>query len=221
MKTTTRDIVRTGDVYLIPLLQERWAIATIISAARLEWDASLPIMLIGVHNAVVTGRAREHLPTEPMKHYWCYCSFIGEGHWLLVRSHRIGALWRYFLGRDKSAESEQPAAQTSVWATYELFVDDLRQHLGLERQTYTGAQFTFSRTCGKCTKEFDIGLARCPHCGTIRGEFAGMEQFVTDHTGFCYLSGAKTDVRGPDGEYYWAPYFIDRVRTGKITVAKK
>jgi hypothetical protein len=85
----------------------------------------------------------------------------------------------------------------------------------LERQTYTGAEFTFSTHCRACGAPLHPGFARCPRCGAIREEFVGLEGFVADRPGCCCLSGALSDVRDADGRYYWAPYFIDRLRAGE------
>ena len=154
----------------------------------------------------MVGKPRRGLSAAPSDRYWCLCSFVFEGNWQFIR-------------RETPATSATLTREDSVWATHELFLDQLRQQLGLERQTYTGAEFTFSQHCAGCGHELRRGFARCGNCGALRIEFAGLDRFVADEAGCCCFSGAETDVLGPDGNYYWAPYFIDRIRDGKIDVA--
>lgn len=196
---------RTGDVYLIPLLPGKQALATVLGLGAPSWNPGFQVMLIGAYNCLVAGSAPTSNPGTVMKRYWCECSFIQEGNWSLVRHIPVS--------------SEKLSAVDSVWGTHELFLDDLRQNLGLERQTYTGAEFTFSEECAACGGNLHQGFARCPNCRAIREEFRGLERFVADQPGICCLSAAVSDVRDADGQYYWAPYFIDRVRAGEVPSA--
>lgn len=63
--------------------------------------------------------------------------------------------------------------------------------------------------CPKCGRE-NLGFARCqtPGCRELRKEFCGRESVVVDEIGPCVLSGARADVRLPNGDYLWAPYFL-------------
>jgi hypothetical protein len=195
-------MVRIGDVYLIPLLPGKQALATILGLGAPSWNPRLTVMLVGASDRVVEGAPPADPPGAPVLRYWCVCSFPEEGGWALVR-------------RGTGATPERPSVADPVCATHELFLDDLRQRLGLERQTYTGAEFTFSTHCRACGAPLHPGFARCPRCGAIREEFVGLERFVADRPGCCWLSGALSDVRDVDGRYYWAPYFIDRLRSGE------
>ncbi|VTR98305.1 unnamed protein product [Gemmata massiliana] len=194
-------MVRIGDVYLIPLLPSKQAVATVLGLGIPTWNLLSQVMLIGVYDYLIEGTPPTDLPERLVRPYWCICSFVEEGKWSLIQ-------------RGTLAASTGPSSIDSVWATHELFLDDLRQRLGLERQTYTGAEFTFSTHCRECEAVLHQGFARCPKCRAIREEFRGLEQFVADRVGCCCLSGARSDVRDSDGSYYWAPYFIDRVRAG-------
>jgi hypothetical protein len=194
-------MVRVGDVYLIPLLPGKQALATIIALGAPSWNSRLQGMLVRVYNWVIEGTPPADLPEVVAQRYWCVDSFIVEGKWALVR-------------RGCPEISEWSSSADCVWATHELFLDDLRQHLGLERQTYKGAGFTFSTHCRECGAQLHQGFARCPKCRVIREEFRRLERFVADQVGLCCLSAARSDVRDSDGRYYWAPYFIDRVRAG-------
>ncbi len=62
------------------------------------------------------------------------------------------------------------------------------------------------------------GFARCQNssCGAIREEFKNFEHLVVLEKGHCLLSGAPTDVRLPNGDYFWAPYFLDYLERGLI-----
>ena len=196
----------SGDVYLIPLLQGKQALATVLGVGSAPWNRHLAVMLVGAHNCIITGAPPTDSPPALIARYWCCCSFIEEGNWSLVKPGTTGPFG--------PASSANP-----VWGTHELFLDDLRQHLGLERQTYKRAEFTFSTNCKACGACLHQGLARCPQCRAIRIEFDGLEQFVSDQLGCCCLSGAVSDVRDENGNYYWAPYFIDRIRAGEVPQA--
>ncbi len=196
-------MVRTGDIYLIPLLPGQQVLATILGLGVPPWNPRLAVMLVGVYECLVMDVPAIGFPNTLMQRFWCVCSFVEEGKWSLVR-------------RATPTGSELPSSADSVWATHELFLDDLRQRFGLERQTYKGAEFTFSNDCKGCGTSLHRGFARCPKCPSVREEFRGLERFVADQVGRCCLSGACSDVRDSDGNYYWAPYFIDRVRTGEI-----
>lgn len=193
-------MVRVGDLYLIPLVPGKHALATVLGLGAPPWNPRLRAMLIGAYNCLVDCTPPADMPTTPVRRYWCVGSFIDEGKWVLVR-------------RGTPLTLERLSADC-VWATHDLFLDDLRQCLGLERQTYTGAEFTFSTHCWQCGTQLQQGFARCPKCRAIREEFFGLERFVADRVGCCCLSGAQSDVRDSDGKYYWAPYFIDRIRAG-------
>jgi len=69
--------------------------------------------------------------------------------------------------------------------------------------------------CPKCGRH-NWGFARCqtPGCGALRREFCGREQVVVGEPGRCVLSGALTDVRLPNGDYLWAPYFLGFMQAG-------
>src|SRR5205823_3342591 len=112
--------------------------------------------------------------------------------------------------------AQPTAAYRSLCVTYDLFLDEIRADLGLHRLKYNSAQFTFSMKCKGCGAALQTGFARCPKCRTLRQEFIGWEHCVTDTEGRCVWSHAATDVKAPDGNYYWAPYFIDLVRDGKF-----
>ena len=69
--------------------------------------------------------------------------------------------------------------------------------------------------CPKCGKR-NCGFARCqtPGCGELRKEFRGREQLVAEELGVCVLSGARTDVRLPNGDYLWSSYFLHFLQAG-------
>lgn len=195
-------MVQTGDVYLIPLLPGKHALAMVLGLDAPPWNPRLQIIHLGAYDCLIDGPLPTTLPGRMAQRYCCICSFVEEGKWTLVR-------------RGSLAGSDRPSSSADcVWATHELFLDDLRQLLGLERQTYRGAEFSFSTHCELCKEPLHDGFARCPKCRAIRKEFRGLEQFVTVQMGRCCLSGALSDVRDSDGNYYWAPYFIDRVQVG-------
>src|SRR5262249_10367097 len=130
-------MIRTGDVYLIPLLPGKQALVTIVGLGNLPWEPFAPVMLVEAYNCLIPGPLPTDLPTATVARYWCVVSFAEVGNWSLVR-------------REGAVTSERLPARFSVWATHELFLDDLRQRLGLERQTYKGAEFTFSTNCRRC-----------------------------------------------------------------------
>ncbi len=72
-----------------------------------------------------------------------------------------------------------------------------------------------SFVCPKCGKRTG-GFARCqtPGCGELRREFRGRERVVVGEVGPCVLSGARTDVRLPNGDYLWASYFLEFLEAG-------
>lgn len=80
-------------------------------------------------------------------------------------------------------------------------------------------EFTLVRECAYCGERFSIGYARCenPDCGKIRPELAKHETVVMGNRGICVWSGRNTDVRLPNGDWLWAPYFLDALRAGWIT----
>src|SRR4051812_35615223 len=120
-------MVRAGDVYLIPLLPGKQAVATVLGLGAPPWNPRLQVMLVGVYDCLVEGDPLADLPGMLAQRYWCVCSFLEEGRWSLVQ-------------RGTPPASGQPSSADCVWATHELFLDDLRQRLGLERQTYKGAE---------------------------------------------------------------------------------
>ena len=69
--------------------------------------------------------------------------------------------------------------------------------------------------CPKCGRR-KSGFARCqtPGCGELRNEFRGRERVVVGEIGPCVLSGARTDVRLPNGDYLWASYFLEFLQAG-------
>ena len=69
--------------------------------------------------------------------------------------------------------------------------------------------------CPKCGRQ-NWGFARCqtPGCGELRSEFRGREGVVVRDLGRCVLSGSWSDVRLPNGDYLWAPYFLVYVDDG-------
>ena len=77
---------------------------------------------------------------------------------------------------------------------------------------------TLRSECEKCKAPLYEGFARCPSCGALREEFKGFENAVVLQKGPCWLSGAPTDVRLPNGDYFWAPYFIEYVEDGLINL---
>jgi len=80
-------------------------------------------------------------------------------------------------------------------------------------------EFSLVRECAHCGERFSIGYARCenPACGKIRPELTKHEVVVMDNRGICVWSGRNTDVRLPNGDWLWAPYFLDALRAGWIS----
>ena len=72
---------------------------------------------------------------------------------------------------------------------------------------------SLSATCHACGSTIYAGYARCenPKCGSLRKEFEDYPDVVVVERGYCVLSGALSDVRLPNGDYLWAPYFLDFV----------
>jgi hypothetical protein len=91
---------------------------------------------------------------------------------------------------------------SSLCILHELTSHDGQIHAtsfhGLERLTYTSAQFTMSKKCPNCGSHLATGFAHCLKCRAIRPEFKGLEQYVTEETGYCVLSAAATDVKGSE-----------------------
>jgi hypothetical protein len=79
-------------------------------------------------------------------------------------------------------------------------------------------QITLPTHCGKCGTSLYEGFARCqnPACGAIREQFKDFERLIVPEKGHCLLSGAPADIRLPNGDYFWAPYFIDYLERGLI-----
>jgi hypothetical protein len=69
--------------------------------------------------------------------------------------------------------------------------------------------------CPKCGKQ-TCGFARCKTagCGWLRQEFQGLERLVVEEIGYCVQSDSRTDVRLPNGDYLWPPYFFDFLQGG-------
>ena len=80
-------------------------------------------------------------------------------------------------------------------------------------------EFTLIRECAYCGERFSIGYARCenPACAKIRPEFAEYDKVVMKKKGICVWSGRKTDVKLSNGDWLWAPYFLDAFRAGWIS----
>ena len=76
------------------------------------------------------------------------------------------------------------------------------------------AEETLSTCCERCHATLYLGLARCRSCGALRPEFEPHASVVSERVGACCLSGAECDVCLPNGEYLWAPYFLDMVAEG-------
>jgi hypothetical protein len=193
-------MVQPAEVYLIPLLPGKQALAVILGPTFPSCESGLEEMDVGICDCLVEGTPPTNLPRRLLQRYWCYSSFIEEGKWTL--------LWRGIPTRRTASRNGLISGQ------YDLFLDHLRQLLGFPRQKYTSASFTFSTYCRNCLERLYPGFARCPNCRAIRDEFRGLERFVVDQLGQCCLSGAMADVRDLDGSYYWAPYFIDALRAG-------
>ena len=79
----------------------------------------------------------------------------------------------------------------------------------------TESSIAESWKCPKCGRH-NGGFARCQTsgCGEMRSEFRGRERVVVAETGPCVLSGARTDVRLPNGDYLWASYFLEFLQAG-------
>lgn len=76
------------------------------------------------------------------------------------------------------------------------------------------AEETLPGYCERCHATLYFGLARCRSCGALRPEFEPHLSVVAEKIGACSLSGATSDVCLPNGEYLWAPYFLDMVAKG-------
>jgi hypothetical protein len=72
--------------------------------------------------------------------------------------------------------------------------------------------------CRRCGAALYQGFARCqnPECRAIREEFQDYGSVVVDQVTACIFSGAPTDVQLPNGDSFWAPYFLDMVAEGLI-----
>ena len=55
-------------------------------------------------------------------------------------------------------------------------------------------------------------------CGVLREEFKDFADLVVQTKGYCYFSGAPTDVRLPNGNYVWAADFFDYLEKGLINL---
>jgi hypothetical protein len=84
--------------------------------------------------------------------------------------------------------------------------------------THKSFEFTLTKACVGCGDPLPLGLARCrnPGCLMLRPEFVPHAKVVGDVQGRCLWSKARTDVRLPNGDYLWAPYFLDAYRAGWI-----
>ena len=65
-----------------------------------------------------------------------------------------------------------------------------------------------TKSCYECHSALRPDFARCP-CGTLREAFKGTASIVALEPGHCVLSGALTDVRLLNGDYIYAPYFLE------------
>src|SRR2546430_1226798 len=74
-----------------------------------------------------------------------------------------------------------------------------------------------SFVCPKCGR-LNAGFARCqtPGCGELWSELRGREAVVVEQFSHCVLSDALTDVKLPNGDYLWAPYFLDMLSNGML-----
>jgi hypothetical protein len=196
-------MIQCSEIYLIPLFPGQRAIAAILGLGSPAWNPRLKVMHIVAFDRIVVNEPPRELPGNVVQQCWCSCSFVEEGNWSLVR-------------RGEKTDIQFPPTPESVWLNHELFLDDLRKRLGLGRQTYQSAERTFSDECSVCGGPLYPGFARCSICRAIRKEFKGLERFVVDKPGPCCRSGAPGDVRDQNGNYYWAPYFIDMVNAGEI-----
>ena len=195
--------IRVGNVYRVPLKENKATLVKVLGLGKHRLGYSKAMLVETYDSSTPELNAPVPLERRPLRRYLVCRSFVEEGGWSLV-------------GYDSSTTPHPTEAEISLWCTYDLLLDEVRQRLGLERLKYKGAQFTFSTKCGKCGAGLQIGFARCRNCRAIREEFIGWEYCVTDSVGECVLSAAKSDVKAPDGNYYWAPYFIDLVRAGKF-----
>jgi hypothetical protein len=194
-KLGLRSQIRVGNTYAVPLEKGKTTFVKVLGLGKHRLGFS-EAMLVETYGSLATGPGPSHLrERHPLRRYCSCCSFVEEGDWSLIEY-------------DSSTIPQPTEAEFTLWADYSCFLDDVRQRLGLERLKYRGAEFTFSTKCSNC--------ARCRKCRALRQEFAGWENCVTDTVGSCVWSGSATDVKAPDGNYYWAPYFIDLVRDGKF-----
>ena len=76
------------------------------------------------------------------------------------------------------------------------------------------AEETLSPVCPYCDGQIGRGMARCKVCRTVRPEFVAHQKVVSERLGCCTLSAAITDVCLPNGDYLWAPYFLDCLAAG-------
>lgn len=195
--------IRVGNIYSVPLEKNKATLVKVLGLGkhRLGYPKA---MLVETYDVLTSSpRSADLRNGRPLSRY-CGCrSFVEEGGWSLAEY-------------DASTIPRPIEAEFTLIASYDCFLDDVRQRLGLERLKYKGAQFTFSTKCRNCGAGLQAGFARCKKCRAIRPEFAGWEHCVSDTIGSCVLSGSATDVKAPDSQYYWAPYFIDLVREGKF-----
>jgi hypothetical protein len=160
-------------------------------------------MVVEIYDVPTTEILPELGTVTKLERFCCLPSFIDEGKWKFIR-------------REPVPKPELTKSQATLLGDYRMFIDIIRERVGLERLTYKSAQFTMSPTCPSCGSRLKMGFASCPNCRAVRPEFKGLERYVSEETGFCALSAAATDVKGPDGKYYWAPYFLDMIRAWKF-----
>lgn len=196
---------RVGNIYFVPIGDGKFTIAKVLGLGNRQiGPLGGDVMLFEVYELLLNKPTLMETKTATVISRWCsFRSFVEEGKWKLAQ-------------RDRSTVTESPDSERSLCVGYDIFLDHTRHHLGLPRVKYTGAEFAFSKHCPQCGQKFRFGFARCAECNAVRVEFIGFEQFVSDVAGHCALSGSPTDVKAPNGKYYYAPYFIDMVHEGKF-----
>jgi GNAT superfamily N-acetyltransferase len=196
--------IRVGDIYLVPLGSGKFTIAKVLGlGTRQIGPLGGEVLLFEVYEVLLNEPAPLELNAAKVIGRYCsFLSFVEDGKWKLAK-------------HDPSTAKQSPDSVHTLSADYGITLDDVRQHLGLGRLKYTDAESTLSKYCPACGEQFGQ-FARCTRCNTVRNEFIGLEHCISDIQGACDLSGSISDVKAPDGRYYYAPYFIDMVRGGKF-----
>lgn len=195
--------VRIGDIYFVPVGDGKFTIAKVLGLGTHRIVIDVDAMLFEVYEILLNKPVPIEIKgAKVIRRYCSRRSLVLEGNWIL-------------LGTNVSTAEEPIDSKRTFWPGYDVIVDEIRQYLGLGRVKYTGAESTLSRYCPKCGERFK-GFARCAKCKTVRNEFIGLEHCISDIQGVCAFSGGPTDVKAPDGKYYYLTDFIDMVRTGKF-----